>query len=512
MVTYPINEEDEEYHSFSEGELENGQDELETVTLEHPPIHPVACMQGAFEESITDSTEDANAHQPDKTSSEIKRMKLLKEDHYDETTTSRWKHKAGAKFHTLWKLMAQIAFGVHLLHQRLAKSDEEVVKILQTHVDEVDGFLEKTTEDFDLALKDIDERIRYLRLPLEHLDIFDAMLDDKNFRTSIIDAVTEELRRYLDKLGPCWTQGSEELAVISTAMQGNAEGWYRCFRSLQMKGNQLGVSLVQLGSIIAEISKRAGTASRRNRPRSRPMNQMQSGRTLGSSRINNSPPTSRFTSPIRADKPLPRDPDLVGPAVQATLPRRVSTNPDRLYGQSRKQPQIPTSRGSAKILEPREARDTRGADTSELAEFLRHSGPANTDHTEPRETRPPSTSGRKSPIDTLNKRLSVHQIKEPQISPSHDSAYSSGSDKRASSPKTSARPPTPLGLFPNTHPLTPSAASTTSSSNQPAPILNGSVHDRKKSSSFSIKNIFQNKHKVKGTSDLAGGHEKKNRY
>ncbi|KAK5139148.1 hypothetical protein LTR04_003848, partial [Oleoguttula sp. CCFEE 6159] len=292
MVTYPINEEDEEYHSFSEGELENGQDELETVTLEHPPIHPVACMQGAFEESITDSTEDANAHQPDKTSSEIKRMKLLKEDHYDETTTSRWKHKAGAKFHTLWKLMAQIAFGVHLLHQRLAKSDEEVVKILQTHVDEVDGFLEKTTEDFDLALKDIDERIRYLRLPLEHLDIFDAMLDDKNFRTSIIDgndqierivdrtaramnttlidvskglAATEELRRYLDKLGPCWTQGSEELAVISTAMQGNAEGWYRCFRSLQMKGNQLGVSLVQLGSIIAEISKRAGTASRRNR-------------------------------------------------------------------------------------------------------------------------------------------------------------------------------------------------------------------------------------------------------
>ncbi|TKA78968.1 hypothetical protein B0A49_03739 [Cryomyces minteri] len=293
MVTYPINEEDEEYHSFSsEGELENGQDELETVTLEHPPIHPVACMQGAFEESIMDSTEDPNAHQPDKTSPEIKRTKLLKEDYYDETTTSRWKHKAGAKFHTLWKLMAQIAFGVHLLHQRLAKSDEEVVKILQTHVDEVDGFLEKTTEDFDLALKDIDERIRYLRLPLEHLDIFDAMLDDKNFRTSIIDgndqierivdrtaramntalvdvskglAATEELRRYLDKLGPYWTQGSEELAAISIAMQGNAEGWYRCFRSLQMKGNQLGVSLVQLGSIVAEISKRAGTASRRNR-------------------------------------------------------------------------------------------------------------------------------------------------------------------------------------------------------------------------------------------------------
>jgi len=266
----------------------NGDDSA--AAMDSPPMHPISCMQGAFEESIMESIDpnsEEAATSKDTPTVQARRQQLLAEKDYNNSYTVRWRRKPGARYHPLWKLVAQIAFGVHLLHHQLAKSDAEVVKILKSHVNEMDGFCKRSAEDFELAIADIQERINYLRLPLEHVQIFDIMLDDRQFRTSIIDGnekiehivgrtakamndslhdigtgleATQEFTKYLDKIGGQWTEGNQELSGIYTAMCGNSDGWDRCFKALQLKGNKLGVILVQLGSILNEMSKRAGVA------------------------------------------------------------------------------------------------------------------------------------------------------------------------------------------------------------------------------------------------------------
>ena len=258
------------------------------------PIHPVPTMQAAFEESMRETLDDGTEDVPDrysKADSISRRKMLLEQDQYERTVAGRWKQKPGEQFHPLWKLVAQISFGMHLLQQGMAKSDEEVIKILQTHVDEIDGFLERTTEDFDLAQGDIDERIRYLKLPLEHGPVFDTMLDDRTFRVAIVDGnekiehiidrtaaamndalkdvqkgldATRELAKYLTRVDKKWEDRTEEHDSVYLAMIGNTEGWTRAFLTLQSKGNHLRKALVQLGGIVAEMQKRAGAASRRN--------------------------------------------------------------------------------------------------------------------------------------------------------------------------------------------------------------------------------------------------------
>ena len=260
-----------------------------------PPVHPVPQMQGAFEESMMETLNEPEDAEPEdrmsKTDSVSRRKMLLEQEQYERTVAGRWKQKPGEQFHPLWKLVAQISFGMHLLQQGLAKSDEEVIKILQTHVDEIDGFLERTTEDFDLAQGDIDERIRYLKLPLEHGSVFDTMLNDRNFRVAIVegnekiehiidrtaaamnDALkdvqkgldgTRELAKYLTRVDKQWDHRTEEHDSVYLAMIGNTEGWTRAFLTLQSKGNTLRRTLVQLGGIVAEMQRRAGAASRRN--------------------------------------------------------------------------------------------------------------------------------------------------------------------------------------------------------------------------------------------------------
>ena len=280
--TVPLTMEDD-FQSTSEDEFDNA-----------PPIHPVSTMQGAFEESMTETLNEDDPDVPDrysKADSVTRRKMLLEQEQYERTVAGRWKQKPGEKFHPLWKLVAQISFGIHLLQQGLAKSDEEVLKILQTHVDEVDGFLERTTEDFDLAQGDINERIRYLKLPLEHGQVFDQMLADRSFRAAIVEGnekiehiidrtaaamndalkdvqkgldATRELAKYMSKIDKQWEDRSEEHDSVYMAMIGNTEGWTRAFLTLQSKGSHLRKGLVQLGSIVAEMQKRAGAASRKN--------------------------------------------------------------------------------------------------------------------------------------------------------------------------------------------------------------------------------------------------------
>lgn len=215
---------------------------------------------------------------------------LLDRPTYERVVAGRWKQRPGEKFHPLWKISAQMSFGIHLLAEGLAKSEDEVMRILQTHVDDVDGFLESTTEDFDLAQSDVEERLRYLKLPLEHVEVFDRMLEDRTFRLSIVEGnekiehivertseamkdalkdvqkglqATNALAQYLDKVKNSWTTRTPGHDAVFVAMVGNVEGWHRAFSDLQAQGNKLGGSLVQLAGIVSEMQRRAGVASRK---------------------------------------------------------------------------------------------------------------------------------------------------------------------------------------------------------------------------------------------------------
>ncbi|KAL6714549.1 hypothetical protein ACLMJK_007974 [Lecanora helva] len=277
--------------SMAEADMET---DTESDLDASPPVHPVPTMQGAFEESMKETMNDDEPEVPDrysKADSVTRRKMLLEQQEYERTVAGRWKQKTGEKFHPLWKLVAQISFGMHLLQQGLAKSDEEVLKILQTHVDEVDGFLERTTEDFDLAQKDIDERIRYLKLPLDHGQVFDSMLSNRDFRVAIVEGnekiehiidrtaaamtdalkdvqkgldATRELAKYMTRVDKQWEDRTEDHDAVYLAMIGNTEGWTRAFLTLQSKGGHLRKALCQLGTIVAEMQRRAGAASRKN--------------------------------------------------------------------------------------------------------------------------------------------------------------------------------------------------------------------------------------------------------
>lgn len=292
-----------------------------------------------------------------KADSATRRRMLLEQQEYERTVAGRWKQKPGEKFHPLWKLVAQISFGMHLLQQGLAKSDEEVLKILQTHVDEVDGFLERTTEDFDLAQNDINERIRYLKLPLEHGQVFDQMLADRPFRVAIVEGnekiehiidrtaaamndalkdvqkgldATRELAKYMTRVDKQWEDRTEEHDSVYLAMIGNTEGWTRAFLTLQSKGGHLRKALVQLGTIVAEMQRRAGAASRKNLvPPSRPVNGRYNVEPRAESPQHTAtPPRSPLTTLPTAPDPAARTASsqkYIKPSVNSSSPQSEQT-------------------------------------------------------------------------------------------------------------------------------------------------------------------------------------------
>ncbi|KIX06068.1 uncharacterized protein Z518_04042 [Rhinocladiella mackenziei CBS 650.93] len=257
-------------------------------TLVRPPSHPVPQLQKPFEESMMESISD-QGDQDVPMDAMARRTMLLEAPTYQRVIAGRWKQKPGEIYHPLWKLVAQMSFGVHLLAENMAISEEEVMRILQSHVDDIDGFLERTTEDFDLAQSDIHERIRCLKLPLAHGDVFDRMLEDRTFRASILDGneridhvitrtkraakdalkdvqkgfdATSVLEKYLSKLNSKWKRESPEHEAVLVAMLGNVEGWRRAFLELHLQGNKLSGSLKKLAEVVAEMQRRAAAVSR----------------------------------------------------------------------------------------------------------------------------------------------------------------------------------------------------------------------------------------------------------
>ena len=207
------------------------------------------------------------------------------------TYNCHWRHHPRGKYHPLLKTIAQIVFGVHLLHQHLEKSVADVADILLKHVNELDGFLQRANEDIEGGLKDMLFRRKCLKVPMEHVNEFDRLLEDRTYRSQLLDGnvtiertigrmsqmlndylvdmsifrdANHDLDAYLLNIGHEWTSMNEDVGRIYTAMCGNTGGWAQFLQSLVAKAEKLGVVLVQVSSYCNEIEKRCGAASRRS--------------------------------------------------------------------------------------------------------------------------------------------------------------------------------------------------------------------------------------------------------
>lgn len=289
----PIRSDDDEPHK-SPNQTYTSNMNKETNREPRVPTHPIPAFQAAFAESMLEATKTPPQPQNNLKDASERRKVLLDQEPHEDTHASRWKEKPGQRFHELWKLMSQISFGVYLLLNGIAKDDEQVLNILQGHVDEVDQFLETTLEDFDLGQQDIEDRLKLLKVPLQNLKVFDTMLEDRAFRLQIVNgneriehiitrtssAMNDALKDVEQGIGATrqfivylteededtsWKEEQPEMIRVFDAMKGNANGWYRAFNLLQTKGRNLSASLVQLGSIVHEMSRRAGEVSRNKR-------------------------------------------------------------------------------------------------------------------------------------------------------------------------------------------------------------------------------------------------------
>ncbi|KAM0288064.1 hypothetical protein ACHAQH_000132 [Verticillium albo-atrum] len=255
------------------------------------PLHPIHTMQAAFAESLLEVTDGKAAEKPKIRFGDAKarREDLISQERDEELYSARWRFRPGQQQHELMKLMSQISFGVYLLLNGMANSASQVVNILQGHIDEVDEFLEVTMEDFQQASSDLKERIDYLRLPMENLEVFEKLLEDRNFRLQIVEGnekiehilartnmqleqydqdiqqgltSAREFAVYLSQQKEgSWRQDRPDVVDIYEAMKGNTEGWFNAFADLQSQGKDLNTLVVQLSQMVAEMSSKAGEAS-----------------------------------------------------------------------------------------------------------------------------------------------------------------------------------------------------------------------------------------------------------
>lgn len=293
-------------------------------------------------------------------------------------------HDANSKsrYHPFWKLISQMIFGVHLLAKELARSETSVTKILQDHVDELDGFLERTTEDLMIMRLDVHTRIQYLTLPFENLEIFDEMLADRAFRLSIvayndqiehsIDRFTQtitdslkDLQKAKEAMSALWiffkdlsNEGyfaSERLEAFSHAMMENMEGWMVAISKLRRQGTALLKTLSQLGLATTEMQRRVGVASRKDvvSRSSEAVSNRFSAYPVQRSFIHQSTQAAKRNKPVKQrlfekrvstipEKPLPRDP--------LSRSRRTPTKSKHLHRRApvqdqAKPPRDPTSPG-----------------------------------------------------------------------------------------------------------------------------------------------------------------------
>jgi len=262
------------------------------------PTHPIRSMQDAFVESLIEATNGGiiNKTKLRDGDAETRWSRLIAQSRDAAPPAFRWRYRDGQKQHELWKLMAQISFGVYLLLNGMAKQDEHVVSILQNHIDEIDEFLEVVMEDFERASSDLTERIEYMRLPMEHIEVFERLLEDRSYRAELIENCeliehilcrtnaslrqyradikegmqsTKEFTIYLaGQSDDLWRtahsiERGDSISGVYDAMKCNAEGWYKAFVDLDVKAKKLDALVSQLDDVIIQVQKTAGEVSRR---------------------------------------------------------------------------------------------------------------------------------------------------------------------------------------------------------------------------------------------------------
>ncbi|KAL1864140.1 hypothetical protein Daus18300_007920 [Diaporthe australafricana] len=299
------------------------------------PLHPIASMQDAFAESLDEATKGSLDQKPKLKNLDAKgrREKLLDEDKSEGPPNRLWRFRPGQKCHELRKLMAQISFGVYLLINGMANSNAQVLSILQGHIDEVDEFLEAAMDDVRLATQDLNERLDFLKLPMENMEVFEQMLENRKFRLQIVEGnvkiehilsrtstahtqtirdISEGLRaakqfsQYLvDNEKGQWRQNRSDVVDVFDAMKGNTEGWYNAFTGLETQSTVLSGLCVRLSTMIVEIDKRAGEVSRRTRFTLEPYSDPD-GRPIPRSPESPSQATPPPSPPISKDDAPPR--------------------------------------------------------------------------------------------------------------------------------------------------------------------------------------------------------------
>ncbi|EED23594.1 conserved hypothetical protein [Talaromyces stipitatus ATCC 10500] len=263
--------------------------QIDDPLLNDAPTHPIAQLQGPFEESIAESTVGSHNNWQVFIDAHARRNQVLTASVYERLCGRRWRQRPNEKYHPLWKLVSQIVFGIHLLAKGLAKSESAVIKILQVHVVELDGFIENATEDIALAFSDIEERLSHLRLPLGNIPVFNDMLTDDAFRQRVVkdhERIEHIIRRtalamedhskdiekglqsvgilgmYLLDLKDDRDDQTHRLGAIYLAMVGNVEGWKRELRRLKHKAYKLAISLSKLHHVAFEIQRLVDIANR----------------------------------------------------------------------------------------------------------------------------------------------------------------------------------------------------------------------------------------------------------
>ncbi|KAF1839808.1 hypothetical protein BDW02DRAFT_11119 [Decorospora gaudefroyi] len=377
------------------------------------PIHPLSAMQAPFEESMLDATGETG-HVPfvkPNKSVKSRQQSLCRDEDASEpawnfTYNCHWRTHAKGKFHPLTKTVAQIIFGVHLLHQHLEKSVADVADILLKHVNELDSFLQRANEDLESSLKDMLFRHKCLKVPMEHVNEFDRLLEDRAYRAQLLDGniviertigrmshllndylvdinvfreANQHLDMYLLHVGDAWTYHNEDVGRIYSAMCGNTAGWSQFLLSLVARAERLGVVLVQVSSYCNEIEKRCGAASRRSliatRTSSRNSSNSREGRPFRNFANNKPLPTPPPERPpfMSASKSGRETPASASASASANTPQRVLT----VRSVPQQQPDI-VNRSDSTIEMPKQSEDSAST-----------SGNSDTDVLVPRQTKQP---------------------------------------------------------------------------------------------------------------------------
>lgn len=323
------------------GAPEGEEEDEEDIT----PVHPLPSMQAPFEESMTDIPNQQNLSsfrlpQPDRFKDQAQQRWQLQaptEEGFNISYNAKWRALPGAKHHPIDKIFAQIIFGIHLLVQGMEKSVPEVTSILQDFVVEFDRFQQRVDEDLEIARDDLTTLFGHMSLPLQHVNVFDTLLNDPSFRQQTIEGNKRierlvmrcnqlmhdyridlkrfkecniEFNLYLFRIGNDWTQDRKDLNSINRAMRIDATQWDKNVIALIKKLKIVFEDLRRVTDCLVEFDKRCAAANRRA------LSSRSSSRVSARSQPSQSTVPSIPTAPVPKirpqyllDKPLPKVPD-----------------------------------------------------------------------------------------------------------------------------------------------------------------------------------------------------------